>query len=143
MKPVYQRMPRPPHDPEFETRAKALSRALLELHREILTLVRRDYEATRGTQSPAQMYQLLIGDPEFEWLRPLSRSVADLDELLASETDRAPYRSFTARIRGMLFAEGDEDPFSAGYGSVRQHPDVVIAHVGVRERMKALEELLG
>ena len=142
MKPVYQRMPRPSHDPEFAERAKALSRAMMELHRAILVLVRREYESRKGVQSPTQMYQLLIGDPEFEWLRPLSGAVADLDELLATETDRAPYRALIARVRAMLFEPGEDDAFSKGYGSVRQNPDVVIAHVAVREHMKSFEELL-
>ncbi len=143
MKPVYQRTPRPTHDPDFAGAARALSKALLAVHRELLERARTDYEKTHGRQTPSQLWNLLIGDPYFAWLRPLSGAVAQLDELLATETDRTPYRALAGALRRMLLSGDPADPFAAPYSSSLQIPEVVAAHGAARRALEAFEEKVG
>lgn len=143
MKPVYQRSPRPQHDPEFAGAARALARALLAVHKELLDRARADYERANGRQTPAQLWNLLIGDPFFAWLRPLSGAVAQLDELVATETDRARYRSLLGDLRHMLLSGDPSDPFAAPYSRSLQIPEVIAAHAAARRALEAFEERVG
>jgi hypothetical protein len=143
VKPVYQPKPRPTHDPDFAGAARALSGALLAVHKELLDRARTDYERTHGRQTPAQLWNLLIGDPFFAWLRPLSGAVAQLDELLATETDRAPYRALAGDLRRMLLSGDPEDPFAAPYSRSLQIPEGIAAHGAARRALEAFEEKVG
>ena len=143
MKPVYQRKQRPAHDPEFAGAARALSRALLAVHKELLERARIDYERTHGRQTPAQLWNLLIEDPFFSWLRPLSAAVAQLDELLATEGDRAPYRSLAAEVRRMLTSGDPTDRFAGPYSRFLQVPEVIEVHGAARRALEGFETALG
>ena len=143
MKPVYQRKSRPAHDPEFVAAARGLSRALLAVHKELLERARIDYERTHERQTPTQLWNLLIEDPFFAWLRPLSAAVAQLDELLATEADRAPYRSLAAEVRRMLTSGDPADRFAAPYSRFLQVPEVIEVHVAARRALEGFETALG
>jgi hypothetical protein len=142
MKPVYQRKSRPAHDPEFAAAARGLSRALLAMHKELLETARIDYEREHGRQTPAQMWNLLIGDPFFAWLRPLSGMVAQLDELLATETDRAPYRQLLGDLDHMIGSGDPSHPFAGRYALCLKTPEIISAHGSVRSAAARLEALL-
>ncbi|HVR42049.1 MAG TPA: hypothetical protein VMS56_01285 [Thermoanaerobaculia bacterium] len=135
-------MPRPAQEPEFARRARALSSALLALHRALLGEVRGEYERTHGPQSPVRMFDLLVNDPAFAWLRPLSGAVAQLDELLATETDRAPYRNLVKDLHQMLGSGDPAHPFAGTYGRYLQSPPVAGAHGAGRKALTRFEELL-
>ncbi|MGH9458680.1 MAG: hypothetical protein ACRD2J_13700 [Thermoanaerobaculia bacterium] len=142
MKPVYRRMPRPTHDPEFLARARALSSALLAVHGAILAEVRREFESEYGPQTPTQLWNLLLQHHFFQWMRPLSVAVAQLDELLASETDRAPYRALTADLHHMLSSGDPAHPFAGTYARYLQTPEIVTAHAGARLALRRFEDVL-
>ena len=142
MNPIHQKKQRPQHDPDFAGAARGLSRSLLALHKELLELVRIEYERMHGRQTPAQMWNLLVGDPFFAWLRPLSGAVAQLDELLATESDRAPYRSLASGLREMLERDDPEHPFAGAYARWRQAPEVVGPHVAARRALETFEARL-
>ena len=60
-----------------------VAEALRELHRQLMEEARRAYEREAGPVGGATAFlNLLMQDPAFQWLRPLSRAMADLDELL-------------------------------------------------------------
>jgi hypothetical protein len=139
MKPVYQRKQRPAHDPEFSAAARGLSRALLAVHKQLLERARIEYERAHGRQTPAQMWNLLISDPFFAWLRPLSGAVAQLDELRATETDRGPYRLLTDELRRMLTSGDPGDPFAGPYARSLQSPDVIEVHAAARRALESFE----
>ncbi len=140
---MYRRPPRPQHDQEFAGAARALSRALLAVHKELLERARAEYERANGRQTPAQLWSLLIGDPFFAWLRPLSGAVARLDELLATETDRAPYRALLVDLRRMLFSGDPSDAFAGPYSRSLQAPEVIAAHGAARRALEAFEGRVG
>ncbi len=59
---------------------KRLSRLLLEIHKFLMDKQVEVYEQQNGPLSgPGEKLQLLLGAPEFQWLRMLSKVVADID----------------------------------------------------------------
>lgn len=107
--------------------------ALLQLHKALIEVVRRDYEKSHGkVAGPYALLGLLTGDPFFAWLRPMSGLMADLDELLDLR------QSFTedqtgaigAEV-GALFASHPDLPteFNRRYlQALQDEPALVMAH---------------
>src|SRR4051812_8341104 len=59
---------------------------LLALHKALVDSERIGYEKTIGTiPSPNQFLQLLISDPWFAWMQPLSQLIFSIDEMLEAE----------------------------------------------------------
>jgi hypothetical protein len=69
-------------------RLEKVRRALLALHKALVDSERISYEQTMGPiQSPNHFLQLLMRDPWFVWLQPLSQLIVSMDEALdAKET---------------------------------------------------------
>src|SRR5947207_13519158 len=61
---------------------RALSERLVRLHRLLLDRERLAYEARHGAVPPRDLFNLVLHDEAFAWLRPLSRMVARIDELV-------------------------------------------------------------
>jgi hypothetical protein len=75
-----------------------LAAGLRDLHRALAERARREYEsAHRGLLSPGKFLHLLVGDPEFAWLRSLSELMADLDVFL--KADPSPTEDEAAMVR--------------------------------------------
>jgi hypothetical protein len=113
---------------------------LLRLHKKLLDAEQVRYEREHGRiESGGALLQLVIHDPWFAWLRPLSGLVVQIDEELEGEapmTD-ADATAMIGQIRGMLQADEIGDLFQKNYHRALQDvPDVVIAH---REVMRVLD----
>ena len=64
-------------------RLEEARRALLVLHKALVDSERISYEKTIGAiRSPNQFLQLLLTDPWFAWLQPLSQLIVSMDEAL-------------------------------------------------------------
>ena len=64
-------------------RLEEVRHALLALHKALVDSERISYESTIGAiRSPNQFLQLLITDPWFAWLQPLSQLIVSMDEAL-------------------------------------------------------------
>ena len=111
--------------------AIALRRALLHLHKTVLDWARLQYERRNGAVSSQQMLHLLLSDPQFAWLRPLSEVIVRLDEaleadLVAHEADMA---AVVAELRTLINSAGGDTPFGDRYrAALQDSPDVVLAH---------------
>src|ERR1700741_3716171 len=76
---------------------KLLRHRLLQLHKALLDLERRDYERARGRIGNSyEFLQLVLKDPWFDWLHRLSEMIVQIDETLdphaetpATEADAA------------------------------------------------------
>ena len=136
MKPVIQRAPRPKHDPKFDADARALSLSMVRLHRELMVLRQQDYERVSGPVSPMKLFDLLLHDDFFAWLRPLSTATANLDELLATESDREPYRAFVSSLRPMLDGTSETE-FGASLADYAERPEIIVVLSAAR---RALDE---
>ena len=70
---------------------KELYSALLALHAALLDAVKADYAASvRPIGGPMDLYQLVLNDPFFAWLRPLSSVLALLDERIHDKRPLGP-----------------------------------------------------
>jgi hypothetical protein len=94
------------------------------------------YERVHGRiPSNGAFLQLALNDAWFAWLRPLSQSIAKLDEL--SESDDAASRetipALLASVKTLMMPTEEGEGFSRQYhDALQRSPDVVLAHAAVR-----------
>jgi hypothetical protein len=111
-------------------------KGLLRLHKALLDDERVAYERVHGRiPSNGAFLQLALSDAWFAWLRPLSQSIAKLDEL--SESDDAASRetipALLVSVQTLLMPTEEGEGFGRQYhDALQRSPDVVLAHAGVR-----------
>ena len=113
-------------DAAIRSKLTALVPALRHFHSALLDFAKGEYEFLHGpVGGPFALYSLVMSDPAFQWLRPLSGIMATLDEVLdAKDTTLADRHVADVRgALGLLFAESDTRfaEFRAGYA--RAHED--------------------
>src|SRR5690349_14987299 len=72
-------------DKTMTQKLKTLRDDLLRLHGALLAAERDAHERQYGRIAPAEMLRMLLNDEQFQWLRPISGLVADIDGVLADE----------------------------------------------------------
>jgi catechol 2,3-dioxygenase len=113
---------------------------LLTLHKVLLDDAKAAYEMDRGrVASNANLLQLVINDPWFAWLHPLSELVVRIDETLQAD---AP----ATEADGVVLLEQVERLISRGqssslfgeryYEALQRQPAVIMAHAEVRRILK-------
>src|SRR3954469_8581452 len=96
--------PSAPMSPATAERLREIRLRLLDLHKALLDDSRAAYELDRGRiPSNATLLQLVINDPWFAWLRPLSELVVRIDVMLlpdagATEADGASLLEHVERL---------------------------------------------
>ncbi|MDP1769977.1 MAG: hypothetical protein Q8L74_14420 [Nitrospirota bacterium] len=117
-----------------------LSRALLLLHKTLLDGERVAYERVHGRiASNGEFLQLLLGHAWFAWLRQLSQSMAQLDELAGSKEPVAPgtIHERIASMRALLTPSETGEGFGRHYyDAMQRDPDVVLAHAAIKELLR-------
>jgi hypothetical protein len=122
-------------DPSSEPERQSLidlRHRLLQLHKTLLDDERRTYERVHGPiGSPGAFLQLLLNDPWFAWLRPMTSLVVVIDEALAAKepvTEEAA-RQFSAEAKLMLSeSEGGRGLGKAYFDALQRNPDVGVLH---------------
>jgi len=113
---------------------------LLKQHKLLLDRERSEYEKANGPiGGPGPFLQLVIGDPQFAWLRQVSTMVVEIDEALAprSNAGQAEADALTEQARQLMRPrECGTDFQKRYYQAVQDSPDVVILQCKV-------EQLLG
>lgn len=85
---------------------EAVRAEALGLHKKLIDAARLQYEARHGVVvRPGEMLRLVAFDPDFAWVRPLTRLILDIDEKLESdgpitEDDAAIVRAQVEEIFG-------------------------------------------
>lgn len=112
---------------------RSLGRRLTALHAALLEFERSAYEDTHGPTKPAELLRLLLHDPSFAWLRPLSAIIARIDEALDPRDATADVDVkglFDATHR--LLRSGDSGAFQTKYrDALQRSPEIVMAHADV------------
>lgn len=86
--------------------------------------------------STGQLLQLVMNDPWFTWLHPLSNMVVRIDELLEEEAELSvgDVAVIMTEIRALIRPSESGDGFErAYYEALQRAPDVVIAHCELKK----------
>jgi hypothetical protein len=121
---------------------KSIRSNLLELHRLILGAAKKQAEDDAGrTLPPAEWFQILIADPKFKWLGPLTTLLTDLDAL--SERTNIATRDLSIlrhALEELFFIENDElTSFNHHYRQMfAASPEMMLLHGRVKESVALL-----
>jgi hypothetical protein len=116
-------------------------RALLRLHKVLLEAERASYERGRGSVGGSgEFLQLVINDPWFAWLRPVSELIVRIDEMMdADEPATADdAESLLAQARLLLRPSETGAEFERRYyAALQREPAAVLAHGEVTKILSA------
>ncbi len=117
------------HDPEsVARRLRDIREALLRLHRSLLDWERRGHERVHGRLSATELLQVLLHDPEFAWLRPLSECIVRIDEMLTADGE-PDEDAILVHVRALASPDADGTPYAQRYlQAIQESPDAVLAH---------------
>ena len=119
-------------DPHTRSTLQVAQKALLHAHKAILEEERRRYELAHGRVASAMAFlQLLLNDPWFAWIRPMSGLAAQMDEALFAKPGEfaIPAATLLEEARFLLSPreEGDELP-TRYFQMIQSSPAVATAH---------------
>jgi catechol 2,3-dioxygenase len=133
--------PAPPVAEGTRVRLRDLRAGLLHLHKALLDDARAAYELDRGrVGSAGNLLQLVINDPWFAWLHPLSELLVRIDETLegdapASEEDGMALLEQAGRL--LVPSESGQGFPLRYFEALQRQPAVVLAHSEVRRMLRA------
>jgi hypothetical protein len=109
---------------------------LLALHKALILAEQVTYERINGrVGSTGQLLQLVLNDPWFTWLHPLSQLVVRIDDLLDDEPELSPVEveHFLIEARALIRPSEEGDGFERSYyEALQREPDVIFSHVEVK-----------
>jgi hypothetical protein len=113
-----------------------IRRGLLGLHKALIVAEQVTYERINGrVDSTGKLLQLVLNDPWFTWLHPLSQMVVRIDELLEDDDDvtDVEVEHFLTEVRALIRPSEEGDGFERSYyEALQREPDVIFAHVEVK-----------
>jgi hypothetical protein len=105
---------------------------LLGLHKALIVAEQLTFERIYGRiDSTGQLLQLVMNDPWFTWLHPLSNVVVRIDEMMDEDCNLSTedVAQILTEVRGMIRPSELGDGFERSYYEALQRaPDVVMAH---------------
>lgn len=133
----------PTSEPAFDSARQRLTdvrETLLTLHKALLDSERTSYELVHGAiPSSGAFLQLLIHDPWFRWLQPVTSLIVQIDEALAATKPPKNERDFALLIddtRALLSPSSESDDFWKRYSaSTARDPAVAILHGEIERRL--------
>ncbi len=114
---------------------KAIRLSLLDLHKALLDLEKEYYEKEFGEiKTPGEYLGLVIGHPQFDWLKKISGIIVEIDELISLRTKQGPEEAdaAVATVRTLLVLDENGNDYQRRYwAAVQESPDVLIEHCRV------------
>jgi hypothetical protein len=114
--------------------------SLLTLHKALLDSEQEAYERVNGpVKSKGELFQLVVSDEWFSWLRPISQFIVRIDESLASKEpitlDQA--NELIAQTRALLnVAESGTEPEERYYQAIQRDSDIAFMHAQMLNLLK-------
>lgn len=119
-----------------------LRTSLLQLHKELLDYQTTHYEADHEKiTSKGKLFDLVVGDPAFMWLRQLSELIVGMDSMLepGEEPTEENIHSFLAYTQQLLTPSETGNEFAQKYyQAIHSTPPVTLQHGKVMESLSAL-----
>ena len=117
-----------------------LRESLLRLHKALIDSERVGYESAFGTiNTPNHFLQLLLQDPWFAWLKPLSELMVRIDETMDGKVPltNAMAIDLLNSTHRLLKPSESEPGFGQHYfAALQREPGVVMAHADVLKALK-------
>jgi hypothetical protein len=115
---------------------RAIRTALLGLHKTLIDAERVRYGRAHGRpiSGPHEALQLLLRDPWFAWLRPVSELIVQADERLSDDRPVSPDEAdaYASEVLALLQQDNTGSDFRREYHrSLQELPDVVVAHAKI------------
>ena len=130
--------PSAPLSPDLRRQLDEVRRGLLRVHKALLDDARIRYEREQGRiEGSGALLRLVLNDPWFAWLHPLSGLVVQIDELLASDEPlNADGETLINQARTLLRPDANGEGFQRRYHrAIQDVPDVLIAHVALGKHL--------
>jgi hypothetical protein len=116
---------------------KQVRTAFLRLHKALLDSERGQYERVYGRiPSPGEFLRLVMGDEWFNWLRPMSQYIVQIDEILATkEPVSSEQFDELMNIAQRLTQRDDRGTLAEQryFQAIERDPDVAFLHATVTE----------
>ena len=115
--------------------------SLLSLHKALILAEQVTYERINGrVESTGQLLQLVLNDPWFTWLHPVSQLVVRIDDLLEDgELSPVEVEHFLIEARSLIRPSEEGDGFERSYyEALQRDPDVIFAHVEVKKLLNKI-----
>lgn len=113
-------------------RLDSARKGLVRVHKTLIDLERVRYEKVHGrVENTGRLLQLLLEDPAFGWVRPLSSLIVRMDAVLADEAALQPAEvaPLVDEARRYLRPDPEGAEFARRYDqAIQESPDVVLAH---------------
>lgn len=126
----------PNSGPAFQ-HLRAVRMALLDLHKALLNSERATYEQFYGPiQSNGQFFQLVVEHDWFEWLRPMSRFIVQMDDVLMSKEPVPPEQAVALLEQAKIMFRPAEfgTPLEKGYfRAIQRDPNIALKHASFTE----------
>jgi hypothetical protein len=117
-----------------------LREGLFSLHKALIASERVGYEEAFGPiGAPANFLRLLLNDPWFAWLRPLSGLMAGGDEAIDGKEPLTSRRAeeLIGEARQLLRPDEEGEGFGRHYFiAMQRDPDVLLAHAEIAKLKK-------
>lgn len=114
---------------------------LLAVHKALLDYERSSFESLNGpVDGNAAFLQIVIHDPFFAWLRPMTEMIVQIDEVEVSQepTALADATALLARAKDLVQPNESGDEFQRRYHhAIQESPEVAVAHGDWRRRVSA------
>jgi hypothetical protein len=126
--------------PENEKSLRELRSTLVEHHKFLMEIARREWERAHGrTAGPGELLHLLMEDPDLAWLRLLSSKIARLDAIL-DDPEEGAAETLVAELDRLILERGPEEAeFQLRYESaLAGSADVSLLHVQVVHAMRSV-----
>jgi hypothetical protein len=110
--------------------------ALLHVHRALLEAERIRYERMNGRiENSGTLLQIIMNDPWFVWLRPMSALIVEIDQWLDGEEHSPDLAELLlAQVRDRMHPDEEGAEFQQRYHRLLQEePAVAVAHAQVRK----------
>jgi hypothetical protein len=120
-----------------------LRRELIHLHKTLLDWERASYERRQGRTPAGEFLRVVMADPQFAWLRPVSDLIARIDEAIQTEAPdvRTDVASLVGQARTLVAPDEAGSSYAQKYHTaLQQHPDAVLAHRAVTRILQEAPE---
>lgn len=129
--------------PSQRDRLTNARRGLLHVHRALIEAERKQYEREFGrVENSGTLLQLILQDPWFQWLRPISALVVQIDDWLEQDKEKPGSPDLAelllAQARDRLKPDAGGADFQRRYFRLLQEdPAVAVAHAEVRQLIQS------